>query len=65
MIGNHKHILLIGINDIDALVSQELFFLPILELKFNLSIRINIDSQNNLLFFNDWAQQIHSPHWDK
>ena len=35
MIGHHKHILLIGINDFDALVSyEELLFLPFLESKF-------------------------------
>ena len=35
MIGNHEHIILDGINDIDAFVSQEkLLLLPILEFKF-------------------------------
>ena len=35
MIGLYKHIPLIGINDIDALVSQEkLLFLPFFKLKF-------------------------------
>ena len=35
MIGQHKHNLLIGINDIDALISKEkLLYLPCLELMF-------------------------------
>ena len=39
MIGHHKHILLIGINDIEALVSQEKqHFLKFLELKFNFQL---------------------------
>ena len=36
---NHKHILLVGINDIDALVSKEkLLLLPILELKYDFQL---------------------------
>ena len=36
---NQKHILLVGINDIDALVSKEkLLLLPILELKYVLQL---------------------------
>ena len=35
MIGHNKHILIVGINDFDALVLKEkLLFLPILESKF-------------------------------
>ena len=40
MIRNHKHILFIGVNDIDALVSKEkLLSLPLLELMFVCRIR--------------------------
>ena len=37
----------------------------IFRIKVYLAIGINIDLHNNLLSFNDWAPQIHSPHWDK
>ena len=56
MIGNHNHILLVRINDFDALDSQEkLVFPPPLEFKFRLSIGKNMDSHNNFLSFRDWA----------
>ena len=63
MIRSHKHILHIGINDIGTMVSQEKHLFP--SLLECLSIRIKMDSDNNLHFFNDWAQQIHSYHRDK
>ena len=51
-IGHHKLVLLIGINDIDALVSQEkLFFQPFFRIKVHLSTRTNIDSHINLFIF--------------
>ena len=56
MIGHRKHILLISISDIDALVSQEkLLFQPFLELKFVFQIGIKMSSHDNLFSFHDWA----------
>ena len=47
MIGHHKLVLLIWINDIDALVSfEKQFFLPFLSFKVHLLIRSEIDSHN-------------------
>ena len=55
MIGHHKHILLTGINGIDALVSlKKHHFPPFLELKVIFSIGLDIDSHNNLLSLHDW-----------
>ena len=52
----HKHMLLIGINDIDALVPKEkISLIIILRIEVCLFIGINIDSHNNLLSFRDWA----------
>ena len=54
MIGHHKNILFIGINDINALVSQEKHHFPLFfGIKVCLSIKINTDSQNNPLTFHD------------
>ena len=66
MIRNHEHILLVRINDIDALVSWEkLLFSTNFIIKVYLSIGINTDSHNNLLSYNDWAPHTHFPYWDK
>ena len=66
MIGHHKLIPRIRINNIDALVSsKKLFFPPFFRIKVLLSVRTKMDSHNNLLSFHDWAPQTHSPHLDK
>ena len=65
MIRNHKYILPIMINDIDALVSKEKLFCAIFRTEVCPSIVINMDSHNNILSFHDWALQTHSPCWDK
>ena len=62
---HHKHLLLIGIDDIEALVSYEKrLFLPFYDLN-SFFKWIHSDLHNNLLSFKDWAPQTHSPHWDK
>ena len=51
MIRHNKHILLIGIDDIDALDWQEkLFLLPFVGINVILLIITNIDARNNLFF---------------
>ena len=53
-IWHHKLILLIGINKIDALVSEEkLFFPSFFSIKVHLSIGASTDSQSNILSFQD------------
>ena len=37
----------------------------IFRIKDHLLIGIEMDSHNNVHSFNDWAQEIHSTHWDK
>ena len=51
MIGHYKHILFVGINDIDALASKETSLFTISRIKVCLSFGMNKDSNNNLLFF--------------
>ena len=63
MIGNHKHILLVGVNDIDTLVSKKKTSLVTnFRIEVRLSIRINIDSYSNLISIHDWATKTRSPH---
>ena len=61
LIRHHEFIILVGINDTDALVSYEKNSLStIFGIKVYFSTGINVDSHNNLLSFNDWAPQINS-----
>ena len=49
-IGHHKLILLVGMNDIDALVSEEkIFFQLFFSVRVHLSIETNMDSLYNVL----------------
>ena len=52
MVRHHKHILLVGINGINALVFIRTIFLStIFRIEVRLSIKKNMDSHNNLLSF--------------
>ena len=56
MIGHHKHVLLVGINDIDAFgIIRKTSLITFFRIEVHLSIGINIDSHNNLPSFQDWA----------
>ena len=52
MIGHHKHILLVGIDDIDTLAwFEKLFFPPFFGLNVILLIMANMEACNSLLLF--------------
>ena len=53
MIGHHKHILLIRINDNDAIFHKKNFSFDIFTINVHLSTKMNMNSHNNHLSFND------------
>ena len=56
MIGHHKLVLVIGINDIDALFNKKKpLFSLLFGIKVYLSIGTNMESLNNLFSFYDWV----------
>ena len=61
MIGHHKLVLLIRMHEVDALLWQEKFFFQ--PAKVHLSNETNLDSDNNLHSFPDWAIETRSPYW--
>ena len=66
LIGHHKLILLIGINDVDDFISfKKFFFQPFFRIKVHLSITLNKDSHSNLFSFHDWVPKTHSTYCDK